>query len=83
MSFPCQPLWRGERGGGAGRMQAEIGPIVGDKEFARADRAESQDMQLGPGSGQFPSLSGLLPSDRAFRKGLPLMLQGQARVRLS
>lgn len=64
-------------------MQAEIGPIIEDEEFARGDCAESQDMQLGPGSGQFPSLSGVLPSDRTFRKGLLLLLQGQTWVRLS
>lgn len=60
--FSCQPLWGGEWG-----LGSKQGATIGSKEFARAGGAESRDtLKPGPGSNEFPSLSGELPSDRTF-----------------
>lgn len=48
-------------------MGSKQGATIGSKEFARAGGAESRDtLKPGPGSNEFPSLSGELPSDRTF-----------------
>lgn len=53
--FPLSaPVERGT--GDPGRMPAEIGPTLGNEEFAKGSWAESRDKR-GPGSGEFPSLS--------------------------